>query len=779
MPERPLIERVKHARIGQVMVVYAGASWVILQLVDVIQDMLPLPSAVGPITIILLAVGALVVSATAWVQSLASTTAAEQAGEVPTDWEVAPGDAVQSLMAGKLPHLTWGRAIAGGVFALSMVFGGAGLYVLLAGGEGIIGATPAEAGELADGIAVMPFNVSGDDFELYREGMVDLLSANVDGVGGFRTIDSRTVLARWDEEVGDVGRPDLRTTLRVAARTQARYAVLGSLVPAGSQVRLDVEIYDLADASELGSARVEGSPDDILALIDELSVGIARELLGTSEPDFRPDRIESITTSSVEALEHYLEGEQLQRRADFDGAHRAYERAVAVDSTFALAWVGMGQVRGWSPLTLGSALEARRVAMQYVDRLSDREATVLQAWLHFGQREPEGITLLEDFVRRHPDVAEAWVVLSEFPMHRRSATPAPRDSVYALARKAAELEPGFAPHYLHLVPLAAGLNDSIAAGEWAAAYSAAGGGTETGPAAGWYQLDLYFGANRTQEEIAATARTAQPMGSVIPTDRWGRLLPIFRALEQATSNSLVGSRGAVAGGYAIATLNAGALREFEAFATDAVPGWSPTARVALRISSQRAHGRDSDDSIHEAVAALDCNSDAACADLEVQRVRHAALAEPNGEAEQAFVELDRLLASARSSGSPDTVRMADKATGARAIWLLASGDPGGAYALWESVRGRRDFRPFEAALAADGAGQLESAEWLYRVSSDWGAETAFATRRLADLYERTGRPTEALREYRRLLLMWEFADTDLPQLAEVQVAVARLEAAAP
>ncbi|MFT5433776.1 MAG: hypothetical protein ACI9OJ_004484, partial [Myxococcota bacterium] len=445
----------------------------------------------------------------------------------------------------------------------------------------------------------------------------------------------------------------------------------------------------------------------------------------------------------------------------------------------ALAWVGMGQVRGWSPRTLGSALEARRVAMRYVDRLSDREATVLRAWVHYGQREPAGITLLEDFVRRHPDVAEAWVVLSEFPMHRRGATPAPRDSVYALARKAAELEPGFAPHYLHLVPLAAGLNDSIAAGEWAAAYSAAGGAESDNIAAGWDQLDLYFGANRTQEEIAAAARTdVQPMGAVIPADRLGRLLPIMRALERATANSSVGSRTALVGGYATTALNAGALREFEAFVTDAVPGWSPTARVALRILGQRAYGRDSDDSIHEAVAALDCNSDIACVDLEVLRVQHAALAEHDGEAEQAFDELDRLLASARSSGSPDTVRLADKATGARAIWLLASGDPDGAHALWESLRGQRDFRPFEAALAADGAGQIERAEWLYRVASDWGVEKAFAARLLADFYERRGRPTEALREYRRLLLMWEFADADLPQLAEAQAALARLEAAA-
>ena len=54
----------------------------------------------------------------------------------------------------------------------------------------------------APGIAVLPFEVRGSELLVWREGMVDLLAANLDGVEGLRGIDSRTVLARWARSFG-------------------------------------------------------------------------------------------------------------------------------------------------------------------------------------------------------------------------------------------------------------------------------------------------------------------------------------------------------------------------------------------------------------------------------------------------------------------------------------------------------------------------------------------------------------------------------------------------
>ena len=67
-------------------------------------------------------------------------------------------------------------------------------------------------------------------------------SINLDGVPGLRPIGSRTVLARWNEDVRDLA--DLPTMIEVARRTGARYALVGSAVAIGGEVRFGADLYD-------------------------------------------------------------------------------------------------------------------------------------------------------------------------------------------------------------------------------------------------------------------------------------------------------------------------------------------------------------------------------------------------------------------------------------------------------------------------------------------------------------------------------------------------------
>ena len=106
--------------------------------------------------------------------------------------------------------------------------------------------------------------------------MVDLLSTNLDGVGGLRAIDSRTVLARWREAAGGDD-PDLETALEVGRKAGARYALLGSVVSIGCGVRLCAPTCTTSrEAAKLGSGTVEGAPDSVLILVDRLSIEILR-----------------------------------------------------------------------------------------------------------------------------------------------------------------------------------------------------------------------------------------------------------------------------------------------------------------------------------------------------------------------------------------------------------------------------------------------------------------------------------------------------------------------
>lgn len=465
------LSRIKQARLGRVLIVYLGASWVVVEAADVFQSALALPDWVVPVTIILLLVGLVVVGATAWVQASPGTDAREVAGEVPSDWQLDLPDMARSVRRGRLPHPTWGRALAGGALAFLILFGFAGLYVLVTSDRVSLEPRSLVAGEAAPGLAVLPFHVSGGELEVWREGMVDLLSRNLDGLGGLRAIDSRTVLARWRETVRGGDTPDLATTLDAAGRTGARWALLGSAVTVGSRVRVSADLHDLETGRRIDGAATEGSPDSLLAMVDRLSVEVARSLLSLDDAELSGIRLSSITTESPEALRAFLAGEAAYRRSSFDPAIEGFQRAVDLDPAFALAHYRLASALGWTGR--GGEGLVRAAAYENRDRLPAREARMVEA--EYRARSgalPSGVALLREGVRQYPDQAEMWYQLGDIYLHwGPQLLVSPADAERALVR-AVELDPGFAPYHIHVVDLALLKGDSAEAARRLAAQAA-------------------------------------------------------------------------------------------------------------------------------------------------------------------------------------------------------------------------------------------------------------------------------------------------------------------
>jgi TolB-like protein len=456
MPDSSWFQRLRETRAAQILIFYLGTSWVVLQVADIVVDALSLPEWVMPVALLVLLIGLVVTLATAWVQSLPSTTAAEEAGEVPDDWEVAPSDLLASLRAGRLPHLNWGRTVLSGVVALSLLFGGAGAYVALTGRPALLGPQVAGASEVADGIAVVPFEVRGSDLEVWREGMIDLLSNNLDGVGGFRTIDPRTVLARWSDEVGDDDTVDLDAALRVAGATGARYALVGSVVGTGDQVRLSTTVYELDSGDRIAQARTEGSAEEMLPLTDQLAVGTVRSLLDALGRDTGGAlATESLTTESLPALRHFLEGERLFRTARFAESVRSYEAALAEDSTFVLAMARVSDAYGW--LEAIDSEDADRwgaEALEHVDELPPRLALYVRANDALIHGSVELLPELREAVRRYPDDPEGWFLLAETIFHFHGPAMAPVEEAGRAFDEAVALDPGFTPYLQHVADMA-------------------------------------------------------------------------------------------------------------------------------------------------------------------------------------------------------------------------------------------------------------------------------------------------------------------------------------
>ena len=307
------------------------------------------------------------------------------------------------------------------IAAAAIAAGAAGAVAWLATRPAAVAVT-----EQAERIAVLPFSASGPGVEVLGEGMVDLLTTNLQGVGGIQVVDPRLVLKRWgrkdpDEESG------VEEALDLGRELDAGSVVTGSAVSAGGRVRLAADLYAVAGGERLGRAQVDGPADSILPLVDRLSVALLRDVWRSREPLPSLD-LGSLTTDSIGALRAYLQGERYYRRFALDSALAQYTRAVEVDSTFALAHLRRALVIGWTG-GYGSpaSVQAADAGFRFAERLPPRSRRLLAGYQAFQEGSSPGHRLDAGVRERLSRRPRGLVLLRRSPPpSRRDPAPEPR-----------------------------------------------------------------------------------------------------------------------------------------------------------------------------------------------------------------------------------------------------------------------------------------------------------------------------------------------------------------
>jgi eukaryotic-like serine/threonine-protein kinase len=223
-----------------------------------------------------------------------------------------------------------------------LVVGGALLAVAAVGSFALLSARrPAAEPAAGEGerIAVAPFDVPEPALALWREGMVDLLSRQLDGAGPLRAVPPTRVVRAWQ------GRADAASARALAARTSAKLVVYGALLSAGDSVRATLSVLDAVTGRQVAELERRDLGARMDRLGDSLAIGILRALARTRRVD--QAGATSAPTTSLAALKAFLQGEQAYRRAEWDSADAHFSRALAIDTTFAMAWHRLAGVREW------------------------------------------------------------------------------------------------------------------------------------------------------------------------------------------------------------------------------------------------------------------------------------------------------------------------------------------------------------------------------------------------------------------------------------------------
>jgi eukaryotic-like serine/threonine-protein kinase len=293
---------------------------------------------------------------------------------------------------------------------LAVALAGVGLLAAALLGWWALGRAPAVPAS-ANHLAVLPFAVHGGGrLDFLAQGMVDLLSRNLDGAGDIRSVNGATVLAAAH---ADGGVADLEEGRRLARRLGAGLYVLGSVSAIGNQVRIDASLYDGAPAQPavVSQASVSGDTTQLFELVDRLAGDLmVRQRHGAGS---RLLQTAATTTQSLPALKSYLDAEQQLRRGAFDSALAGFQQAVVLDSTFALAYYREAVAAAWSHRTALIRPNTDR-AVRLADRLSARDRRLLESFAALADGKPdEAEQGYQAILADYPDDLEAqWQLAS-------------------------------------------------------------------------------------------------------------------------------------------------------------------------------------------------------------------------------------------------------------------------------------------------------------------------------------------------------------------------------
>jgi serine/threonine protein kinase/tetratricopeptide (TPR) repeat protein len=304
-------------------------------------------------------------------------------------------------------------------------------------------------------ILVLPFDNMRDDrsVDWLREGSVSMLGLNLSQWNDLTVVDHERLhdlLVQHGLKVGDdIG---LDMARRLARDAGVWTVVLGDFAPAGDSLHLVARVFDVASGKRVDVARVDDRPgNDVRPMFDEL----AAKLLDLSgAPNEIRIGLARSTTTSLEAFRAYLSGVEQLNRWDLAGAERDLGRAIAIDTTFGLAYYKLALTRGWLAGTEDSISDRLMLrATTYSANLPAHERTVINAYRAFiGDQYGEARSLYHQLIARNGGDADAWYGLGEAWFHDtagKNEAPAWTQALRAFKRTLA-LDPNYALAYDHV-----------------------------------------------------------------------------------------------------------------------------------------------------------------------------------------------------------------------------------------------------------------------------------------------------------------------------------------
>jgi adenylate cyclase len=379
----------RRRRVFRVVVLYAIAGWIVIEVSATVLPGLNLPEWTTTMVILLVALGFILAVGLAWA------------------FDIGPQGIERTLPTGQTqpqPAVDTTPPVAAPPNVVTTPPTPAPVAV-----PENVAASAAAVADDRRSIAVLPFvNMSGDpENEYFSDGIAEEILNLLVKLPQLR-VASRTSSFVFKGEKINI--PDVARKLGVSTLLE------GSVRRAGDRVRITAQLIEVGTDSHLWSETYDREMRDVFAIQDDIARSIVAALEVTLTPRDRR-ALQYVATSDANAYDYYLRGRQYFyefSRRHFHNAIRMFRKAIEQDPNFALAYAGMADAYSllyqWadsSDENIGKANEASIKAITLDPDSAEANAARGTALAISGRHE-EAERAFENAILLNPSLYEAY-----------------------------------------------------------------------------------------------------------------------------------------------------------------------------------------------------------------------------------------------------------------------------------------------------------------------------------------------------------------------------------
>ena len=435
-----LFAELRRRNVVRVAAFYVVASWLILQVADVLFGLLSVPDWSLRFVLGLLILGFPVALIFSWVYEITPDG-------LKRERDLEPADTASRASGKKLDAVTIALLVLTiGLLAWDRVTREPGAGGAMTADPGAAAdptaVTPGSPGTGADlSIAVLPFANMSDDAsnEYFSDGLSEELLNLLAQVPDFR-VPGRTSSFAFKGK-----NEDLRS---IGQKLNVAHILEGSVRRQGDRIRVTAQLVGAEDGYHLWSETYDDQLEDVFAIQDAIARSVVEELKTTLLPAER-DAIASSSTRDVEAYRHYLKGRAHVRTrtpVSLDQALAEFQQATLIDPDFAPPYAGMATayalMENYGYRSLG---ETGPVAERAIERALALDPTDSDAWaakgLYLTQREQfqpgsgsksAAVEAFRKALEFNPNNAHAYLWMSTTLLPDEKASQEAEDKAYEL-----------------------------------------------------------------------------------------------------------------------------------------------------------------------------------------------------------------------------------------------------------------------------------------------------------------------------------------------------------